>query len=117
VLSFRAKWGNLMAQAGQPSHRVRFGEFRFDFQTAELQNNGQKLVLQDQPFLVLTVLLESPGRLVTREELKKRLWPPDTFVDFDHGINKAVNRLRETRTTQQIIPDSSRHCPGAVIAS
>ena len=92
-----------MAQAGQPSHRVRFGEFRFDFQTAELQNNGQKLVLQDQPFRVLTVLLESPGRLVTREELKKKLWPSDTFVDFDHGLNKAVNRLRET------LDDSADH--------
>ena len=103
MLNFRAKWGNLMAQTGQPSHRVRFGEFRFDFQTAELQNNGQKLVLQDQPFRVLTVLLESPGRLVTREELKKKLWPSDTFVDFDHGLNKAVNRLRET------LDDSADH--------
>jgi TolB-like protein/DNA-binding winged helix-turn-helix (wHTH) protein len=80
----------------QPSRQVRFGELQLDLQTGELQNNGHKLMLQDQPFQVLTILLEHPGRLVTRDELKKRLWPSDTFVDFDHGLNKAVNRLRET---------------------
>jgi TolB-like protein/DNA-binding winged helix-turn-helix (wHTH) protein/Tfp pilus assembly protein PilF len=78
-----------------PYHQVRFGEFQLDLQTAELQNNGHRLMLQDQPFRVLTILLEQPGRLVTRTELKNRLWPSDTFVDFDHGLNKAVNRLRE----------------------
>jgi TolB-like protein/DNA-binding winged helix-turn-helix (wHTH) protein len=78
------------------SHRqLRLDEFELDLQTAELSNNGQRFVLQGQPFRVLTVLLERPGELVTREELKKRLWPSDTFVDFDHSLNKAVNRLRE----------------------
>jgi Tol biopolymer transport system component/DNA-binding winged helix-turn-helix (wHTH) protein len=84
-----------MAWPGQVSHQVRFGEFQLDLQTAELLRNGHKLILQDQPFQVLTILLQRPGQLVTREELKRRLWPSDTFVDFDHGLNKAVNRLRE----------------------
>jgi len=77
-------------------HQVRFGEFQLDLETGELQSNRHRLILQDQPFQVLTILLQHPGRLVTREELKKTLWPTDTFVDFDHGLNKAVNRLRET---------------------
>jgi eukaryotic-like serine/threonine-protein kinase len=84
-----------MAPSSQASQQVRFGEFQLDLQTAELRNNGHTVTLQDQPFRVLAVLLEHPGRLVTRDELKKRLWPADTFVDFDHGLNKAVNRLRE----------------------
>ena len=84
-----------MASPGQPSHQVRFGEFELDLQTAELRNNGNKFTLQDQPFQVLALLLDQPGRLVTREELKERLWSSDTFVDFDHSLNKAINRLRE----------------------
>jgi TolB-like protein/DNA-binding winged helix-turn-helix (wHTH) protein/Tfp pilus assembly protein PilF len=84
-----------MALPRHPSRQVHFGAFELDLQTAELRNNGHKFTLQDQPFQVLTVLLEHPGRLVTRGELKKKLWPSDTFVDFDHGLNKAVNRLRE----------------------
>jgi TolB-like protein/DNA-binding winged helix-turn-helix (wHTH) protein len=75
--------------------KVRLGEFELDLQTAELRNDGHKFVLQGQPFQVLTVLLERPGELITREELKKKLWCSDTFVDFDHSLNKAVNRLRE----------------------
>jgi TolB-like protein/DNA-binding winged helix-turn-helix (wHTH) protein len=84
-----------MASPGQPSNQVRFGAFALDLQTAELRDNGHKFTLQEQPFRVLVVLLEHPGRLVTREELKRKLWPADTFVDFDRGLNKAVNRLRE----------------------
>lgn len=83
------------SQRNNSPRQVRLGEFELDLRTAELRNNGQRLTLQGQPFQVLTVLLEYPGELVTREELKKRLWPSDTFVDFDHGLNKAVNRLRE----------------------
>ncbi len=74
---------------------VRIGEFELDLRTGELRKNGQKFILQGQPFQVISVLLERPGELVTREELKKRLWPSDTFVDFDHSLNKAVNRLRD----------------------
>ena len=84
-----------MAWPGQVSHQVRFGEFQLDLQTAELLRNGHKLILQDQPFQVLTTLLQRPGQLVTREELKGTLWPSDTFVDFDHGVYNAVQKLRD----------------------
>jgi DNA-binding winged helix-turn-helix (wHTH) protein len=75
--------------------RIYFGEFQLDLDTAELRNNGNKSNLVGQPLQILTELLERPGELVTREELKKKLWPDDTFVDFDQSLNKAVNRLRE----------------------
>jgi len=74
---------------------VRFGPFEVDFRTGELLKNGRKIRLQDQPLQVLAMLLERPGEVVTREEVQKRLWPGDTFVDFDHGLNNAINRLRE----------------------
>ena len=74
---------------------VRFGEFKLDLRTRELRSNGHRSYLQEQPFHVLAVLLDRPGQLVTRDELMKKLWPSDTFVDFDHSLNKAVNRLRE----------------------
>jgi eukaryotic-like serine/threonine-protein kinase len=80
----------------ESSPRVRFGDFELDLRTAELRRNGDKFLLQGQQYQVLTILLERPGELVTRDELKKKLWPSDTFVDFDHSLNKAVNRLRET---------------------
>ena len=79
----------------QSSRKVRFGEFELNLDTAELLNNGNKATLPGQPFQVLLTLLDRPGQLVTREDLKKRLWPSDTFVDFDQSLNKAVNRLRE----------------------
>ncbi|MFY9559080.1 MAG: winged helix-turn-helix domain-containing protein [Terriglobales bacterium] len=75
--------------------KVRFGAFELDLRTAELRTNGRELPIQGQPFQILIVLLERPGELVTREELKKILWTSDTFVDFEHSLNKAVNRLRE----------------------
>jgi TolB-like protein/DNA-binding winged helix-turn-helix (wHTH) protein len=78
-----------------PSTRVRFGLFEVDFRTGELFKNGRKVRLQEQPFRILKMLLEHPGELITREEMRDRLWPKDTFVDFDHGLNAAVNRLRE----------------------
>ena len=74
---------------------VRFGPFEVDFRAGELLKNGRRIRLQDQPLQVLAMLLEKPGEVVTREELRKRLWPEDTFVDFDHGLNNAINRLRE----------------------
>jgi TolB-like protein/DNA-binding winged helix-turn-helix (wHTH) protein/Flp pilus assembly protein TadD len=92
-----------MAPTSQASNQVRFGEFQLDLQTAELRGNSNKLTLQDQPFQVLSLLLEHPGQLVTRDELRRRLWPSDTFVDFDRGLNKAVNRLREA------LGDSAEH--------
>ncbi|HXM19698.1 MAG TPA: winged helix-turn-helix domain-containing protein [Terriglobales bacterium] len=74
---------------------VRFGEFKLDLRTRELRSNGHRSYLQEQPFQILALLLDRPGQLVSRDELMKKLWPSDTFVDFDHSINKAVNRLRE----------------------
>ncbi len=74
---------------------IRFGTFEVDPHTGELRKNGVHLKLQDQPFHVLLALLEKPGEIVTREELRARLWPADTFVDFDHGLNAAVKRLRD----------------------
>lgn len=74
---------------------VSFGSFEADLGTGELRRNGLKVRLQEQPFQVLTMLLEKPGQIVSREELRNRLWPADTFVDFDHGLNAAVKRLRD----------------------
>jgi DNA-binding winged helix-turn-helix (wHTH) protein len=74
---------------------VRFGLFEADLHARELRKSGRRLRLQDQPFFVLVALLERPGAVVTREELRQRLWPADTFVDFDHSLNTAVNKLRE----------------------
>ena len=74
---------------------VRFGTFEVDVPAGELRKNGLKLKLQEQPFQVLCMLLEHPGEVVTREELRGKLWPGDTFGDFDHGLNAAVKRLRD----------------------
>ena len=84
-----------MASPAELHHSVRFGVFELDLRTRELRTKRRKLSLQEQPFLILALLLERPGQLVTREELVKRVWTSDTFVDFDHSLNKAVNRLRE----------------------
>jgi cholera toxin transcriptional activator len=75
---------------------VRFGVFELDLAAGELRKNGVKLRLQEQPLQVLTLLLERAGDVVTRDEIRQKLWPADTFVDFDHSLNTAVNKLRET---------------------
>jgi TolB-like protein/DNA-binding winged helix-turn-helix (wHTH) protein/Flp pilus assembly protein TadD len=77
------------------SVRLRFGVFEVDLRAGELRKHGVRLRLQEQPFQVLAMLLERPGETVTREELRNRLWTAETFVDFDHGVNKAVNRIRD----------------------
>ncbi len=74
---------------------VRFGVFEADFRAAELRCRGVKVKLQEQPFQILQMLLEQPGQVVTREELRKKIWPADTFVDFEQGLYNAVRRLRE----------------------
>jgi len=84
-----------MSNAGDSSQSVLFGEFELDLRTGELRSKGQRLILQEKPFQLLTVLLERPGEMVSRDELIRRLWPGGTFIDFDLGLNKAVNRLRE----------------------
>ena len=75
--------------------RYRFGLYEADVRAGELRRDGIRIKLQDQPFQVLVALLERPNDLVTREELRLRLWPADTFVDFDHSLNTAINKLRE----------------------
>lgn len=80
---------------------VRFGVFEVDLNAAELRKHGLRVKLPEQPFQILIMLVEKPGEIVTREELRNRLWQTDTFVDFDHGVNNAVMRLRE------ILGDSS----------
>jgi Tol biopolymer transport system component/DNA-binding winged helix-turn-helix (wHTH) protein len=79
----------------KPNSIVQFGVFEVDLRAGELRRNGSKVRFQEQPFQVLAFLLERPGQLVTRDELHARLWPADTFVDFDHGLNAAIKRLRD----------------------
>jgi Tol biopolymer transport system component/DNA-binding winged helix-turn-helix (wHTH) protein len=74
---------------------IHLGIFEVDLRARELRRQGYKVKLQEQPFLVLVMLLERPGEVVTRGELQKKLWPADTFVDFEHGLNRAINKLRE----------------------
>ena len=80
-------------RSSQPT--IRFGPFELDQVGGELRKGGAKVRLQEQPLQVLQILLQTPGKLITREELQQRIWPSDTFVDFDHGINNAIKRLRE----------------------
>jgi TolB-like protein/Flp pilus assembly protein TadD len=75
---------------------IRFGAFEADFRSGELRKQGVKVRLQEQPFQILQMLLEHPGEVVTREQLRKRIWPDQTFVDFDQGVYNAMKRLRET---------------------
>src|SRR3954463_13611428 len=75
--------------------RLCFGVFELDLRAGELRKRGLRIRLQQQPFQVLALLLERAGQVVSREELQKALWPADTFVDFDHGLNKAINKIRE----------------------
>src|SRR5262249_27389113 len=84
-----------MSSTDPPAERIRFGEFELSLRTRELTTDGETVDLQEQPFLVLKMLLEHPGELVFREQLIERLWDADTHVDFEHSLNKAVKRLRE----------------------
>lgn len=80
---------------GNLTEVVRFGVYEVDPRAGELRRNGIKVKIQEQPYQVLSLLLERPGEVITREELKRRLWPADTFVDFDHSLNAAIKRLRD----------------------
>ena len=84
-----------MAANAQPSRRLRFDEFEIDLRSGELWVRGKRIRLQDQPFQVLSVLMQRRGEVVTRDELKQILWPADTFVDFDDGLNTAIWKIRE----------------------
>jgi DNA-binding winged helix-turn-helix (wHTH) protein len=79
---------------GTDTCTIRFGPFEADLDTAELRKEGAKLALQIQPFQVLAFLLKRPGELVTREQLRSRVWPEDTFVDFDHALNTSIAKIR-----------------------
>lgn len=74
---------------------LRFGVFEVDLRSGELRKQGLKIKLQEQPFQILTMLLEHSGEVVTREDLRERLWLADTFVDFDHSLSTAINKIRE----------------------
>src|ERR1700733_4977359 len=78
-----------------PARRYKFGVFEADSAAGELRRQGVRIKLNAQPFQVLSLLLERPGELLTREEISKVLWPDGTFVDYEHGVNSAVNRIRE----------------------
>src|SRR5271170_5418227 len=84
-----------MALEAGSSAILRFGVFEVDVRAGELRKQGVRIKLQEQPFHVLTVLLQQSGEVVTREELRSKNWPPDTFVDFDNSLNTAINKLRE----------------------
>ena len=85
------------------SRLIRFATFAVDPKSRELFKQGMQIMLQAQPFQVLSLLLEHRGDIVTREELRKALWPRDTFVDFDQGLNKAINKIRRA------LGDSGEH--------
>ncbi|MGD1103882.1 MAG: winged helix-turn-helix domain-containing protein [Terriglobia bacterium] len=78
-----------------PVQRISFGEFELDVRAGELRKGGLPIRLQEQPFQILLMLLQHPGEVVTREEIRKRLWPNDTIVEFDHSIGTAINKLRQ----------------------
>src|SRR6185295_2503657 len=82
----------------------RFGAFQVDPRGHELRRDGVRVKIQEQSFIVLLKLLEHPGELVTREELRKTIWPADTFVDFDTGLNKVIKRLREVLGDSAEVP-------------
>src|SRR5579864_7800348 len=84
-----------MPKPERVSRVIRFGLFEADLAAGELRKNGLKIKLQDRPFEILSFLLERPGELISREEFRQRLWPADTFVDFDHSLNASINKLRQ----------------------
>jgi TolB-like protein/DNA-binding winged helix-turn-helix (wHTH) protein/Flp pilus assembly protein TadD len=84
-----------MSEGHHLAGRLRFGVFEVDLRAGELRKHGLKIKIQEQPFQVLAMLVDRAGEVVTREELQERLWQADTFVDFDHGLNKAINKIRE----------------------
>lgn len=95
VVDFVSSPGGTMSPSSQAPRVFRFGVFEVDPGEGELRKSGLRIKLQDQPLQVLVMLLERPGETVTREELQRRLWSADTFVDFDHSLNSAIKKLRE----------------------
>ena len=85
-----------MPPSNREARLLRFGVFEVDLDAGELRKNGARIRLQEQPFQVLTALLQNAGQVVTRDHLREKIWPADTFVDFDHSLNTAVNKIRES---------------------
>src|SRR5271155_4575579 len=83
---------------------VRFGLFELDLRAAQLTRNGTKIRLPQQPLQLLSILIEAPGEIVTREQLRQRLWPSDVFIDFDHGLNKSMQKLRDVLGDSAVSP-------------
>ena len=94
-----------MTGPGHPS-KIRFGVYELDVQSGELRKGRARIRLQDQPLRVLIALLNNPGELVTREQLRQELWPSDTFVDFEHGLRAALYKLRQALSDD---PDKPRY--------
>ena len=93
-----------MHEPASPARHLRFGAFDLNLHTGELHKGRTRLRVPDQSIEILKALLEQPGQLVTREELRDRLWSSDTFVDFEHGLNAAVRRLREALGDSADVP-------------
>ena len=85
------------------SQLIQFDAFEVDLRAGELRKHGIKIRLQQRPFLILQTLLETGGQVVTSEELQKKIWPEDTFVDFDHGLHAAINKVRQCGTVSGIL--------------
>ncbi len=103
VLNFYLSWKVGMHRPAESKPNYQFGVYTVDVRTCELRKHGYRIKLQERPFQLLLALVERPGELVTREELRRRLWPEGTFVDFDHNISSSVNKLRAA------LNDSARH--------
>jgi cholera toxin transcriptional activator len=84
------------SEIGRKTRIARFGVFEADLDARELRKQGRRIRLQEQPFAVLAILLERPGSVISREDIRQKVWASDTFVDFDHSLNTAVNKIRET---------------------
>jgi DNA-binding winged helix-turn-helix (wHTH) protein len=85
-----------MPPSNREARLLRFGVFEVDLDAGELRKSGARIRLQEQPFQVLAALLQNAGQVVTRDELREKIWPADTFVDFDHSVNTAVNKIRDS---------------------
>ncbi len=91
-----------MGAPARPSHVFRFHGLEVDLRAGELRKDDERIKLQEQPLQILRMLLERPGEIVTREEIQQKLWPTDTFVEFDHSINAAIQILRRPRRAKQM---------------
>ena len=99
-----------MATSNSVSDSARFDQFHVDLNSGVLQRAGVRVPVQGQPLQVLRLLLQAQGKVVTRDELRKVLWPEDTFVDFELGVNTAVKKLRQALADRRNGPSSSRRC-------